>query len=104
MRRVGTAWAFFILMGLFVALVVPLGEGFDEPWHFGYVQYLAQTGRLPPGPQSHLSGELDQFLLRHPIGWRLRDILPSLHSHDEYWQQAPDERLRIDTDVRQMRF
>jgi hypothetical protein len=104
MRRVVPAWAFFILLGLFVALVVPLGEGFDEPWHLGYVQYIAQTGRLLPGPQIHLSSELDQFLVRHPIGWRLRDIFPSLHSHDEYWQQPRDERLRIDEDVRQMRF
>jgi hypothetical protein len=104
MRRVWTAWVFFILLGLFVALVVPLGEGFDEPWHLGYVQYFAQTGRLLPGPQIHLSVELDQLLVRHPTGWRLRDIFPSLHSHDEYWQQPPDERLRIDEDVRQMRF
>ena len=104
MRRVGTAWAFFILMGLFVALVVPLGEGFDEPWHLGYVQYFAQTGKLPPGPQIHLASELDQFLVKHPIGWRLRDIFPTLHSHDEYWQQPSDVRLTIDDAVRKIRF
>ena len=38
------------------------GEGFDEPWHLGYVQYVAQTGKLPPGPDLHLSVELEQFL------------------------------------------
>src|SRR5262249_56128091 len=89
MRRVGTAWAFFILMGLFVALVVPLGEGFDEPWHFGYVQYLAQTGRLPAGPQNHLSCERDQFLLRHPVGRRLPDIPPPPHSPLQHFPQIP---------------
>jgi hypothetical protein len=104
MRTVGTAWAYFILLGLFVALVVPLGEGFDEPWHLGYVEHFAEFGKLPPGPQLHLSSELDQFLVKHPIGWRLREIFPSLHSHDEYWQQSQDERLRIDEGLRHMRF
>src|SRR5688572_15233336 len=104
MKTVGLAWIFFLLMGLLVSLVVPLGEGFDEPWHLGYVQYVATTGRLPAGPSQHLSVELEGFLNRHPIGWRLHEIYPSLQSQEEYWRTNEPERMQIDASLRELRF
>src|SRR4029079_5783938 len=86
----------------FVSLILPLGEGFDEPWHFGYVQYVAQTGRLPGGPSMRLSAEVESFLLLHPIGWRLKDVFPTLRTQEEYWHQ-PD-RAGIDASIRSLRF
>src|SRR5262245_23619073 len=85
MKPVRATWALFILTGVFVSLIVPLGEGFDEPWHFSYVQYVAQTGKLPAGPSMRLSAEVESFLLLHPIGWRLKDIFTNLQSQEEYW-------------------
>src|SRR5262249_2629541 len=76
--------------------------GFDEPWHFGYVQYVAQTGRLPGGPSMKLSTEVESFLLLHPIGWRLKNVFPNLHTQEEFWHQ-PD-RARIDASIRGLRF
>ncbi len=60
-RRVPRALALLILVGALQALAwdvaVPAFQGPDEDGHFGYVQYLAETGRLQstttgPGPLS----------------------------------------------------
>src|SRR5215475_5803930 len=96
MKTAVVAWIFFLVTGVFVSLVVPLGEGFDEPWHLGYVQYVAQTWRLPPGPYRHLSVEIDAFLQHHPMGWRLHDIFPNLYTQEDYWHQAAANRLADD--------
>src|SRR5262249_15613108 len=104
MKTAATAWVFFVLTGIFISLVVPLGEGFDEPWHLGYIQYLAQNGKLPPGPHLHLSLELESFLLHHPIGWRLRNVFPDLRTQEEYWNQPDSARAMDDDAVRSLHF
>jgi len=104
MRTPVLAWIFFIVTAGFTAVVVPLGEGFDEPYHLGYVQLVAQTGNLPVGPDSRLSVELDEFMSRHPIGWRFHQIYPALYSQEEYWQQPDVERREIDAAFRDLRF
>jgi hypothetical protein len=104
MKTAAIAWAFFVITGIFVSLIVPLGEGFDEPWHFGYIQYVAQTGTLPPGPHLHLSLELEKFLSLHPMGWRLREIFPTLRTQEEYWGQSDAVRSTGDEAIRSLRF
>ena len=94
MKTTVLAWTFFILMGLFASLVVPLGEGFDEPFHLGVIQQ-----RTP-----YLSVELERFLELHPVGWRLHDIYPELHSYEEYWQRPDSERLIDDAAIRSLRL
>jgi hypothetical protein len=41
-RLVIPLWLCFLAFGVFVSFVTPLGEGFDEPLHFDYVQRIAQ--------------------------------------------------------------
>jgi hypothetical protein len=102
MKTVASSWLFFLVTGAFISLIVPLGEGFDEPYHFSYVQYVAQTGKLPSGPSMRISSEIESFMLQHPVGWRLKDIFKELHSQEEYWHN-PD-RANIDATLRGMRF
>jgi len=103
-KTVVLAWTFFLLAGLFVSLILPLGEGFDEPWHLGYIQYVAQTRRLPPGPSLRLSVEIVSFLERHPMGWRLKDIFPTLHTQEDYWHGNDADRAATDVELRSLRF
>ncbi|MGB8645886.1 MAG: glycosyltransferase family 39 protein [Anaerolineae bacterium] len=49
----------FLLIASAYSLVIPLGEGPDEVSHFGYVDYVATHGRLPP-PQGAAAGEVHQ--------------------------------------------
>jgi len=103
-KTVVLAWIFFVITGVFISLIVPLGEGFDEPWHLGYTQYVAQNGSLPPGPALKLSVEIVNFLERQPIGWRLKAIYSSLHSQEEYWHMDRSQQVKVDTDLRELRF
>ena len=38
---------FYVIFGISYALATPVFEANDELWHFGYVQYLRETGNLP---------------------------------------------------------
>src|SRR5205809_6472238 len=101
MKTVLPIWLFFIITGVFISLVVPLGEGFDDPWHLSYIQFVAQTRSLPDGAM-RISTEAESFLLLHPIGWRLKDIFTKLRSQEEYWH-SPD-RPKIDVALRHLHF
>ncbi len=39
--------AAFALRGLFLILVLPIGDPLDELFHFGYAEFVAATGRIP---------------------------------------------------------
>ncbi|HET9217920.1 MAG TPA: hypothetical protein VFR18_13130 [Terriglobia bacterium] len=97
-------WVFFLLAAMLTALVVPVGEGFDEPWHMGYVQYVATTGALPPSPHLRLSREMQEFLEIGPVGTVLDRLYPKLQSHDSYWMADPETRNQKDTRARNLRF
>ena len=38
---------FYLVFGLIYALATPVFEANEELWHFGYVEHLRETGRLP---------------------------------------------------------
>jgi hypothetical protein len=98
------AWLAFLSMGVFQALTTPLVEGIDEPAHFAYVQYVAQTGLPPLGRIRNMPEEMVQFMSFHPVSWSLHTIDPSLLSHDEYWKLTPDQRSLLDHATQDLRF
>src|SRR5439155_5774228 len=85
-----SAWLAFLAIGTLWAVVTPLGEGFDEPWHVAYVQHIAQTGKVPLGHSVYVSQEIDLFLHTHPVSWGLHKTFSSLQSYEEYWQQRSE--------------
>ncbi len=86
-------WLAVLAAATFFALMTPLGEGFDEPFHFAYIQYLAQTGRIPLGHSSRISREIESFLQNQPISWGLRRNSSTLLSHEEYWAHPNREKM-----------
>ncbi len=97
-------WLFFLTFATVLAVLTPLGEGFDEPWHFDYVQHVAQTGRVPLGHSEYLSTELDAFLRNHPQSWMVEKTAPFLLSHDEYWREDSRQRDFQDRVLGELRF
>ncbi|HKC25343.1 MAG TPA: hypothetical protein VKF32_11410 [Thermoanaerobaculia bacterium] len=47
-RFVAAIWAAFVVRGTLHALMAPIWDGFDEPFHVAYVLFVADHGR-PPG-------------------------------------------------------
>jgi hypothetical protein len=63
--------AVFFLRGLFLNLALPYGDPLDEPFHYAYAAYVAETGRIPGSQTLSLSPEV----LR-PRMWMPRSALP----------------------------
>src|SRR5438093_8916679 len=71
LQEVVCAWLAFIAFGTTLAFLTPLGEGFDELWHFAYIQRVAQAGDVPLGHSAFVSEEAAAFLQLYPVGWTL---------------------------------
>jgi len=89
-------WLLFVLHGLFYCLAMPLWEGFDEPYQFAAVQYVARTGHMPT-PATPLSRQVAASLYLSPAPWMLRvHALPQpVLSYEQYWSLSPDERASL---------
>jgi hypothetical protein len=99
------AWITFIAGATFFVLMMPLGEGFDELWHFAYIQRVAQLRSVPASHASHLSKEALTFLRLHPVPWAVHTNFPTLfRSYEEYWQDPDSERSALDEQIADLRF
>jgi len=61
--------------------LVPLWEGFDEPFHYGYVQTLSVERRLPVLGESVLSDEVWESLHIAPVSHLVKQNLPTTRSY-----------------------
>src|ERR1700736_1187100 len=72
--------ALILIYGLvsatFYCALLPLWEGFDELYHYGYVQYLSKTATFPQVGRATLSREL----------WTSLDFTPVSHFIQPYLQ------------------
>jgi 4-amino-4-deoxy-L-arabinose transferase-like glycosyltransferase len=77
--------------------MLPLWEGYDEPLHFSFVQYVAAHSTLPQAT-TPVSREVQASLHLVPLSWeqRLHAIAPPIYTEDSYWQlpQAAREHLQ----------
>jgi hypothetical protein len=80
---------------LYSALMPPW-EGFDELYHYAYVQHLATTGQFPVIGKTALSRELWISLDYFPVSHYLQPYLerPST-SFDEYFRLTPEQRFML---------
>ncbi|MBP7864312.1 MAG: glycosyltransferase family 39 protein [Acidobacteria bacterium] len=84
-------WAIFLLRALTYVSITPLWEGFDEPFHFAYIQHIVEQGRLPVQKQDTVSREIHHSLRhlplpREPGGFRVGKV------HDDWWRMPEAER------------
>lgn len=84
-------WAIFLLRALTYVSITPLWEGFDEPFHFAYIQHIVEQGRLPVQKQDTVSREIHHSLRylplpREPGGFKVGRV------HDDWWRMPDAER------------
>lgn len=88
-------WSTFLIRGFFYAAVLPIWEGYDEPYHFAYIQCLAATHK-PPTLATPISRQVDASLHVLPLPWMLKfhAIPQPLYTHDDFWRlPAPAREL-----------
>src|SRR5579862_401940 len=61
--------AYGVLNAVLYSSLLPLWEGFDEPWHYGYVQYLSAHHRFPVLGPTLLSREINRSMELVPLSY-----------------------------------
>jgi hypothetical protein len=79
--------AFGILNVVTYACLLPLWEGFDEPFHYGYVQHLATSKRLPIAGEARLSMEIWNSLHLAPGSRAVQWNMPFVITYEEFYRK-----------------
>jgi hypothetical protein len=87
--------AYGILNAVLYASLLPLWEGFDEPFHYGYVQTLSQQRTLPQLGKSTLSPEVWASLQVAPASLSVKRNLPWVTTFEDYFSKSPSERHQV---------
>jgi hypothetical protein len=80
------------LNAVLYSMLLPLWEGFDEPFHFGYVQQLANGEGLPDVRSARLSREVWESILRAPASDPVKSNLPQVVAYTEYFSWPAERR------------
>ena len=83
----------FLSRGFLHVLVVPMWEGFDEPFHYAYVQYIAENSRLPPLNAPAVSQEILESLQLFPTTYHLSYLTPMRFKN--FWELGAADRVRL---------
>jgi 4-amino-4-deoxy-L-arabinose transferase-like glycosyltransferase len=75
---------------------LPIWEGYDEPFHFSFIQYVAARKSLPV-PTTPVSREVQQSLHLLPLSWeqRLHAMAPPIYTADSYWELSEAGRTEL---------
>jgi hypothetical protein len=85
--------AYGVLNAVLYASLLPLWEGFDEPFHYAYVERLATHGDFSIVGKTPLTSEIWQSLHLAPGSYLVKRNLPFVTSFSEYFALPPAERL-----------
>ena len=98
-------WTMFIIKGLVYVAVTPLWEGFDELFHFAYIQSLAANHALPIWNKTFISSDVAQSAAYVPLAEFMPQVTPSSEklSYLEYWRLDERERNKLKESLAEMR-
>ena len=88
------------LNAVLYSMLLPLWEGFDEPFHFGYVQQMANGQGLPDARSAHLSREVWEAILRVPASDPVKSNLPEVVTYSEYFSWPLERRSGVQRSLR----
>ena len=77
---------FALLHGLLYCSLLPLWEGFDEAYHYGYVEHLRLTREAPVSEQTLLQEEIWQSMHLAPASYLNVRNVPGLISYRSYFE------------------
>lgn len=89
-----------VLSAFAYASLLPLWEGFDEPFHYSYVQAVARHQRVPVRGQSGISEEVRASLALAPASHVVARNLPFVTTYGDWFRLPEAERARRGTALR----
>lgn len=85
---------FAIVNAALFSALLPLWEGFDEPFHYGYVEELWQSKRLPVFAQTPLPYDVIASFQLAPVSNVARRAIPEAIAYDAWFELPDGERER----------
>lgn len=94
----------FILKSLLYIAVTPLWEGFDELFHFAYVQSLAATRTLPVWGETFIDSEIAESTAYLPLAGLMPQLAPGSEklSYQDYWKMKEPKRDELERKLRRL--
>jgi hypothetical protein len=99
-RRLLIAYA--VVNAVLYSVLLPLWEGFDEPFHFAYVQQLANGQGLPDARTARLSREVGASILLAPASDPVKQNLPQVTSYSQYFSWPASKRSEVRRQLREI--
>jgi hypothetical protein len=85
---------FAIVNAALFSALLPLWEGFDEPYHYGYVEELWQSSRLPVFARTPLPYDVVASFPLAPVSNVVRRAIPEAITYDAWFALPDGERER----------
>jgi hypothetical protein len=101
-NHVARKLATFSFAGPSTAWNSPSGRGSTSGRIFGYIQHLAQYGRLP-SRSDPASDQLCRSVELAPVSAAAAEFLTESLTHDSFWRLPPGERLSRERELRELR-
>jgi hypothetical protein len=100
-RSLWLAWLLCISHGLLFVITTPLWEGWDEAFHYSYIQILAEDESFPVYGQSIVSREIARSFDYAPLSYASNLNVGQNHTKfADYWNLPIAERLRRQQELR----
>ncbi len=80
--------------GVLYCCALPLWEGFDEPFHYAYVESLVKAHSLPVTNRTEISEEIRESFNDVPLSRLLSQAMPGSMSFEE-WSKIGDPEKRV---------
>ena len=87
--------AYALVNSVLYSVLLPLWEGFDEPFHFAYVQQLGNWQGLPDLRTDRLSAEVGASILLAPASPVVKQNLPQVTTYSRYFSWPASRRLEV---------
>jgi hypothetical protein len=88
----GLCLAFGLANAILYSSLLPLWEGFDEPFHFAYVEFVATQRALPVFGHAGLSQQVEESIRLAPASHVVRQNIPYVMTFAEYHALPDAER------------
>jgi len=85
---------FGILNACLYAALLPLWEGFDEPYHYAFVESLWQTHRFPALGRSFLTGDVFRSFEFAPMSYMIHRSTAQGTAYEAWYKLPPPEKGR----------
>jgi hypothetical protein len=94
---------FGIVNAALYSLLLPLWEGFDEAFHYGYVETLWQTRRLPILGRALLANDVNESLRLTPVSHVVHRWVPDATPFDAWFQLTDAQRAERRSEIDRLR-